>query len=160
MVWAGMRGAVTLAAAQTLPLNAPARASLIMIAVFVAVGSLIIQDLTLKGWVDLVKPRMEGHVDEEEQERLLNVIDAAGRHLTEEHSEISLLRMRAAHADMRLPSEECARLARRYLKIIRAQRSALIDVRRRGLYSTAAITAALEQLDEQEILVVHRMNQC
>ncbi|KAA9159264.1 sodium:proton antiporter, partial [Microbacterium lushaniae] len=47
IVWAGMRGVVTLAAAQTLPRETPDRALLIFIAFLVAVLSLTLQGLTL-----------------------------------------------------------------------------------------------------------------
>ncbi|HEU5484057.1 MAG TPA: cation:proton antiporter, partial [Microlunatus sp.] len=50
LVWAGMRGAVTLAAAQSLPADTPQRALLILIAFVVAAGTLIIQGGTL-GWL-------------------------------------------------------------------------------------------------------------
>ncbi len=43
LVWAGMRGVVTLAAAQTLPHETPHRSLLIMIAFVVAVGTLLVQ---------------------------------------------------------------------------------------------------------------------
>lgn len=47
VTWAGMRGVVTLAAAQTLPSDTPDRELLILIAFAVAAGSLLIQGLTL-----------------------------------------------------------------------------------------------------------------
>ncbi|MDF1606474.1 sodium:proton antiporter [Nocardioides sp. YIM 152315] len=47
VVWAGMRGVVTLAAAQTLPHDTPHRSLLIMIAFVVAVGTLVVQGGTL-----------------------------------------------------------------------------------------------------------------
>ena len=50
LVWAGMRGAVTLAAAQSLPADTPQRALLILIAFVVAAGTLIVQGGTL-GWL-------------------------------------------------------------------------------------------------------------
>lgn len=50
LVWAGMRGAITLAAAQTLPVDAPHRSLLILIAFIAATASLMIQGLSLK-WV-------------------------------------------------------------------------------------------------------------
>src|SRR6478735_471291 len=50
IVWAGMRGVVTLAAAQTLPSDAPERPLLVFVAFLVAVGSLMVQGLTLP-WV-------------------------------------------------------------------------------------------------------------
>lgn len=45
--WAGMRGVVTLAAALTLPFDFPAREVLVFIALFVTVGTLLGQGLTL-----------------------------------------------------------------------------------------------------------------
>jgi CPA1 family monovalent cation:H+ antiporter len=50
LVWAGMRGVVTLAAAQTLPVNTPHRALLILVAFTVAAGSMLLQGGTLS-WV-------------------------------------------------------------------------------------------------------------
>jgi monovalent cation/hydrogen antiporter len=50
IVWAGMRGAVTLAAAQTLPADFPQRSLLILVAFGVAAGSLLVQGGTLS-WV-------------------------------------------------------------------------------------------------------------
>ncbi|WP_307868029.1 cation:proton antiporter [Cellulosimicrobium cellulans] len=51
VVWAGMRGVVTLAAAQTLPEQTPARDLLVFIAFVVAAGSLMLQGLTLPALV-------------------------------------------------------------------------------------------------------------
>jgi CPA1 family monovalent cation:H+ antiporter len=51
VVWAGMRGVVTLAAAQTLPEQTPARDLLVFIAFLVAAGSLMLQGLTLPALV-------------------------------------------------------------------------------------------------------------
>ena len=47
VVWAGMRGVVTLAAAQTLPEDTPLRSLLVLIAFFVAAFSLLLQGGTL-----------------------------------------------------------------------------------------------------------------
>ena len=58
IVWAGMRGAITLAAAQTISTHAPMRALLLMIALFIAAGALIIQGLTLPALIRIVKPKM------------------------------------------------------------------------------------------------------
>ncbi|WP_115727796.1 cation:proton antiporter [Actinomyces culturomici] len=75
VVWAGMRGAVTLAAAQTLPLSAPARAFLLLIALLVAAGSLAIQGLTLPLLIRLVKPlTAEDSHDDAERDRLLALL--------------------------------------------------------------------------------------
>lgn len=66
IVWAGMRGAVTLAAAQTLPTTAPHRPFLLLVAMLVAAGSLTIQGLTLSALVRLAKPAMAGRADDED----------------------------------------------------------------------------------------------
>lgn len=54
VTWAGLRGVVTLAAAQTLPRDTPERDLLVLIAFVVAAGSLLIQGLTLPAVARLV----------------------------------------------------------------------------------------------------------
>lgn len=56
VVWAGMRGVITLAAAQTLPEGTPHRSLLVLVAFAVATGSLLLQGITLPRLVTLVKP--------------------------------------------------------------------------------------------------------
>jgi CPA1 family monovalent cation:H+ antiporter len=56
LVWAGMRGAVTLAAAQTLPAAAPNRSLLVLIAFIVAATSLLLQGGTLAAVVRWLAP--------------------------------------------------------------------------------------------------------
>lgn len=78
IVWAGMRGAITLAAAQTISKHAPMRALLLTIALFIAAGALVIQGLTLPGLIRLVKPKMAtGDISEEERAKLLKVMGSA-----------------------------------------------------------------------------------
>ena len=78
IVWAGMRGAITLAAAQTISTHAPMRALLLTIALFIAAGALVIQGLTLPGLIRIVKPKMAtGDISEEERAKLLTVMGCA-----------------------------------------------------------------------------------
>ena len=78
IVWAGMRGAITLAAAQTISTHAPMRALLLSIALFIAAGALIIQGLTLPALIRIVKPQMaSGDISEEERAKLLTVMGSA-----------------------------------------------------------------------------------
>ena len=78
IVWAGMRGAITLAAAQTISVHAPMRALLLSIALFIAAGALIIQGLTLPALIRIVKPQMaSGDISEEERAKLLTVMGSA-----------------------------------------------------------------------------------
>ena len=87
IVWAGMRGAVTLAAAQTLPASAPNRPFLLLVAVLVAAGSLVIQGLTLPWMVKFVRPSMEGPADEEERGELVRLLVTAAREVVAERGE-------------------------------------------------------------------------
>lgn len=78
VVWAGMRGAITLAAAQTISTHAPLRALLLTIALLIAAGALVIQGLTLPGLIRIVKPKMAtGDISEEERAKLLTVMGSA-----------------------------------------------------------------------------------
>ncbi|VEG26809.1 cation:proton antiporter [Actinomyces howellii] len=78
IIWAGMRGAVTLAAAQTLPLGTPMRPFLLLVALLVAAGSLVIQGLTLPALVRVARPQMaaDGAL-EDERRRLVAVLGGA-----------------------------------------------------------------------------------
>jgi len=84
IVWAGMRGAVTLAAAQTLPASAPNRSFLLLVAILVAAGSLVIQGLTLPWMVKVVRPSMEGPADEEERGELIRLLITAAKEVIAE----------------------------------------------------------------------------
>src|SRR5690606_20014096 len=64
LAWSGMRGAITLAAAQSLPSDTPYRAELILIAFVVAMTTLLLQGLTLPTVIRLVK------IPADDQERL------------------------------------------------------------------------------------------
>ncbi|WP_315583851.1 sodium:proton antiporter [Actinomyces viscosus] len=79
IVWAGMRGAITLAAAQTLPTTAPHRPFLLLVSMLVAAGSLTIQGLTLPALVRLVRPAMAGPADDEERAAVISLLVSAAR---------------------------------------------------------------------------------
>ena len=78
IVWAGMRGAITLAAAQTISSDAPMRSFLLTIALFIASGALVIQGLSLPWLIRLIKPKMaSADISEEEREELRQVMSSA-----------------------------------------------------------------------------------
>ena len=79
IVWAGMRGAITLAAAQTLPTTAPHYPFLLLVSMLVAAGSLTIQGLTLSALVRVVRPAMAGPADEEERAAVISLLVNAAR---------------------------------------------------------------------------------
>ena len=74
-----MRGAITLAAAQTLPTTAPHRSFLLLVAMLVAAGSLTIQGLTLPALVRVARPAMAGPADEEEKAAVISLLVNAAR---------------------------------------------------------------------------------
>ncbi|MDR1078009.1 MAG: cation:proton antiporter [Propionibacteriaceae bacterium] len=83
LVWAGMRGVVTLAAAQTLPVTTPHRSLLILIAFGVASLSLLLQGGTLAVWSrrlgltgrDQARPGEATQLDHELGEAALRALD-------------------------------------------------------------------------------------
>ena len=150
IVWAGMRGAVTLAAAQTLPQGTPDRSLVVFIAFLVAAGSLIIQGGTLPLIVRLVKP---AGIDREaariERSELLGMLRGVADDVAREHRDA-----RAASGEP-VPERDTAaeREERRALRleIIDAQREALLAARDDGTFSASVLTGALETLDADQI---------
>ncbi len=136
LVWAGMRGAITLAAAQTLPAAAPHRSLLVLIAFVVAAGSLVIQGGTLVPLARVLtpKPTVEATSDDELQ-RLDDLLDGVRR-----RTEVD----QTPHGD---PSRRGA------LQLIEAQRKALLDARDVGEFSAQSISHALLNLDADQIRI-------
>ncbi|GAA4680265.1 cation:proton antiporter [Gordonia humi] len=175
VVWAGMRGVVTLAAAQTLPADTPYRSMLVLSAFFVAVGSLMLQGGTL-GWF-VKKMRLP---DQEAQEaaqrraigremasvtqRVMMEPDACGADPQLARSIETVRRLESADGedevgeidylgdemvDRRLETAKQLRRVRRL--IVAEQRKHLLGLRERGSYSSSALTAALDRLDAEEL---------
>jgi CPA1 family monovalent cation:H+ antiporter len=71
LAWSGMRGAVTVAAAQTLPASTPFRPQLLIIAFVVAGTTLLLQGLTLPGLIRALKiPGDDAEADQAEWDDL------------------------------------------------------------------------------------------
>lgn len=87
IVWAGMRGAVTLAAAQTLPAEAPNLSFLLLVAVLVAAGSLVVQGLSLPVLVRTVRPALATGTDEKERTELVSLLVTAAKDVLPEPEE-------------------------------------------------------------------------
>lgn len=157
IVWAGMRGAVTLAAAQTLPADTPVRSLLVLTAFFVAAFSLIGQGGTLPWLVRAVKPagvdREAMAAERAEIRRLLRTVaeDVVQRHRTSppDVAEEPTVADDALVERDRRPSEAQVRQLR--LEIISAQREALLEARDDGIYSSAVLSRMLETLDADQI---------
>ncbi|GEE00965.1 peptidase [Gordonia spumicola] len=175
LVWAGMRGVVTLAAAQTLPVDTPYRAMLVLLAFFVALGSLVIQGTTLGAFVRWM--RLPDHADQEDVERrdLGREMAALTERVMSDPAvcgsdpdlalRIRTLRELEATAsdadlgddadtapdvlDRRIATADSMRRIRRV--VIDEQRRHLLELSRRATYSSEALTAVLDKLDAEEL---------
>lgn len=141
VVWAGMRGAVTVAAAQTLPNDTPGRSLIVLIAFIVAAASLLIQGGTL-GWVvRLVRPApVDVAIERDERARLMTLLRDAVHDIP------------LPASTERTPEAFLAHKAAR-LAIIRAQRTALLDARDDGTFSADLLDGALTNLDADQISI-------
>jgi CPA1 family monovalent cation:H+ antiporter len=176
LVWAGMRGAVTLAAAQSLPAQTPHRSLLIVAAFAVAAGTLLVQGGTLPAvvrWLRLGERDDEADASEHEALRRelmrssLDRLDRADLRRPDgtPYSESTLTRIRELgllprREDEVADGEDTGRaLSPRLgeeirdlrLTLITAQRAALLRIRDVGTYRSSVLDDALVQLDAAEI---------
>lgn len=138
LTWAGMRGVVTLAAAQTLPWGTPHRSLLIVIAFFIAAGSLLLQGGTLG-------PVIKG-------------LGLAGQSAAPEGELTRLRQELAEEAEAYEPTEdEAASDDSLTLAKIRAQRVLILELRSTATYSSDSLTSALAALDAEEVAILVRL---
>ena len=147
VVWAGMRGAVTVAAAQTLPEDTPQRSVLVLVAYAVATMSLLIQGGTIGLLIRLITPS----VDE----------DAVAEQNAAELARLMELLQASAETVPEPPDPERTKegfvVARGYrLEVIAAQRTALLDARDNGTFDADVLTSALANLDASQIAIEMR----
>ncbi|MET4051873.1 NhaP-type Na+/H+ or K+/H+ antiporter [Frigoribacterium sp. PvP054] len=146
VVWAGMRGAVTVAAAQTLPEDTPQRPVLVLIAFAVAALSLLLQGGT-------IGPLLR---------RLSPPVDQTAEHAQNESERTKIFELMRESADA-VPGPD-PRTADRSkegfdasmahtLAMLTAQREALLDARDNGLFDADVLADALANLDASEIAI-------
>ncbi|OKL49592.1 hypothetical protein BSR29_01140 [Boudabousia liubingyangii] len=181
MIWSGMRGAVTLAAAQTLPLNTPHRAFLLVTAFLVASMSLILQGGTL-GWViKWVKPSENQPCTRAERQALVRILcdaaeavpapaglaealgpqDAALLNNARGGAVALATRLFDALNQNQRPriSKEIAEQAIEYaVAITHAQRLALLKVRSAGNLDSQLLTDTMNSLDANQISLELRIH--
>lgn len=161
LVWAGMRGAVTIAAAQSLPSGAPYRSLVVLVATFVAVGTLVAQGSTLASLAKRLGLN-EGHTtaDPALWDALQAELDAAAvdkfvrngnEHALAVVEKIRTRLDRSDRSDGADGRYSAARLSAVRLQVIEAQRSKLLKLRNVGTYPSALMDDALAQLDAQQI---------
>jgi CPA1 family monovalent cation:H+ antiporter len=173
IVWAGMRGVVTLAAAQTISSDVTDdRALLVFIAFAVAVGSLMLQGFTLPGVVKALRIERAGDdsLDKAEQSALDDELRGAAigalsdpalrRRDGSEFAEdlVSLVGSRMVD-----PPDDAEGLATRdllelRLAMIEAMRGRLNELSSGGEYSTPALRHALAELDADQLSLELRLD--
>ena len=151
VVWAGMRGAVTVAAAQTLPEDTPQRSVLVLIAFVVAALSLLVQGGTIGPLVRRLAPKTDAAAEpsaEEDDERS-QIFELLRDSLT------SIPQPPELTSGERSP--ELFGVLRAYrLEVIEAQRSALLDARDNGTFDADVLAEELANLDASQIALEMR----
>ena len=157
LVWAGMRGAITLAAAQTLPEGFPHRSLLVLVAFVVAVASLLLQGGTVAWVVRTLKfPPPDAAAIARERDALTGELERVGFAVldapvtTGTYSADILARMRQRVADTR-DGERLILAAPLVDQVFDAQRAHILAARRDGVYSTEALAVALTRVDAMQL---------
>ncbi|WP_104180494.1 sodium:proton antiporter [Arthrobacter sp. B0490] len=172
--WSGMRGVVTLAAAQSLPESFAYREQLVLIAFTVAVTTLLVQGGTLPALIRVLK--IEGidvDADREESATLFDELRTEGLRVLDDPQAVMgedvevdddvLDRVRADTGmrtefeweKARLPEQKLVRSPHRQyrdlrLAVLEAERQALLAARARGTYSSRVLAKAQRILDVEE----------
>ncbi len=174
LVWAGMRGVVTLAAAQSLPRDTPQRSLLVLVAFLVAAGTLALQGGTLP-WVTRRLGLMRDTTQLDTERLALRVeLDSAAlgffdqpglaRPDGSDYDPVALARARrdvsnarAVHAQSASTSPaRFAQYRELRLRAIHAERDALTRIRDAGRLSSRTLREALTQLDAEQIEIRSR----
>lgn len=166
LAWSGMRGAITLAAAQSLPEDTPYRAELVLIAFVVAVTTLLLQGLSLPTVISWVKVpgddhdrlRVEygdllGELAESGEKALGSAAGDVRPEVVDRVRSDSLIGVKKVR-DAMAPDPEHDEWREQYIELrlltIAAEREALLDARSRGTYSSQTLGAAQRRLDLEE----------
>ena len=150
VVWAGMRGAVTVAAAQTLSEDTPQRSVLVLVAFAVATLSLVLQGGTIGPLLRRIAPPVDAVAAAEqtaaEQARIGDLLRESTASVPEPTTP------RSAE-----PTQESFAVAKAHrLAVLAAQRSALLDARDHGTFDADLLARALENLDASQIAIEMR----
>ncbi|MFT4305390.1 MAG: sodium:proton antiporter [Microbacterium sp.] len=166
IVWAGMRGVVTLAAAQTLSTDTEHRPLLVFIAFVLATVSLLVQGFTLVPLVRLLgirDPDAGETGDDDQAEQLQDELRAAASAALRDPGlrrrdgtafDPGLVR-RAGERFVEPPDEAATASAQEFLRLrlalIEAQRRRLVEVTASGRYRTSLLRRTLAELDADQI---------
>lgn len=172
--WSGMRGVVTLAAAQSLPEHTPYHEQLVLIAFTVAVATLVLQGGTLPWLIRLLGVQgRDVAADQRELAKLLDELSGAGLNVLEQpsmclgtqqevdpdvvervrqstflRSELAWERVRALGAgEDPTPQLQYRKLRR---AVVEAERDQLLLARREGRFASRTLSEAQRLLDLEE----------
>lgn len=172
--WSGMRGVVTLAAAQSLPESTPYREQLILIAFTVAIATLLLQGTTLPALIRVLGLReADDAADLRVSANLFDELAASGLRVLEHpksvlgHNEpidpevvervrrdtlghAEAMREEAQTGQIRMPHSQYRQLR---LAVLEAERDALLAARSAGQYPSRVLTQAQELLDREETML-------
>jgi CPA1 family monovalent cation:H+ antiporter len=169
--WAGMRGVVTLAAAFAIPDSFRYRETLILVALFVAAGTLFVQGSTLPWLVRRLRlPSPDPREDALARAALFEKATAAGleyldlhkddedpfdvadelRRRAEQRNTAAWERLGGTHPDEDTPSEAYAKWR---LEMLRVEREKVLHVRSTGTVPNDVISDVLAALDVEESMI-------
>jgi len=163
VVWAGMRGVVTLAAAQTLPHDAPQRDLLVLIAFIVAAGSLMLQGLTIGPLARMLKLDPDADAGSAADTSLIYAdLRVTARNAVERRTVVRADSRPFPPDAYRLPHSwlfdgsgvgdaAAADVQEMELALVGVMRERLRTLARSGRYSTEAARSVLDELDAYEI---------
>jgi monovalent cation/hydrogen antiporter len=156
IAWSGMRGLVTLATAFALPPDFPGRDLIVLCAFCVVLGTLVIQGLTLRPLLLLLRLDDDGSVEREISRARVAIMQAALDSLDGDKSPAANT-IREQYAAARKVAEDqhepqaATKYDRLRLRAIRAQRDELNRMRTRGEIGDAAFYRLQEELDWSEL---------
>lgn len=167
--WAGMRGAITVAAAQTLPQTTPHRPQLILIAFVVAATTLLLQGLTLPAVIrtakvtsddpDRLREEYGKLIEDLQRAATAALADPAAADVPDDEVTAAVVEMVRSDSiigrvqstgDPNQNPEGRRRYFRLRFAVLAAEREALLHARTLGLYSSQSLTHAQELLDLEE----------
>jgi CPA1 family monovalent cation:H+ antiporter len=164
--WAGMRGAVSLAAALALPIDFPERDLLVFLAFSVILVTLVGQGLTLAPIIRLLRVQPDGDVAREDELARRTAIQAAldeldrlrveqpdHRPLIDRMTDQFRHRLEHLSEDGEASEVEQERLEHRRIlgRVLRAQRLAVAEMRERGELDDGVLRAMERELDLEEL---------
>ncbi|MBT1695570.1 Na+/H+ antiporter [Fulvivirgaceae bacterium PWU4] len=171
VAWAGMRGVVSLAAALAIPLTLdgvnpfPNRDLIIFLTFCVIFSTLVVQGLSLRPLIKLLRIKADDHEQAKEQAIRMRIASAVIEHIEENYSlsltdevlnqiktkyEIRIQRLRKDNTQQKLTEAEIDQLHSIQQELLAAERSQVIALRRQSTISDEILRKLEYELDLEE----------